>query len=250
MLSGSSAPFLNLGFIGLGLYLFWQDRTAMRQMRSSQEERWLGSFLILAGILLFPVMNAWLSLQAFIMMLIVLGICLGSWGRNFLRCYFLVILLLGVGIYPDLMFLAYLMQNMLMPEQWLENAMAWLGSLGLQALGQPATASQDLLQLPGGAVQIQPGCNGFDMAFILGATGFLIGTFFRRRWLETLTLIVMGVGLAFALNVPRIMLLAISSVYWGKASFEFWHGQIGGQIFAMILFTLYYYMAMAMVDQT
>jgi exosortase/archaeosortase family protein len=248
MLSGSSAPFLNLAFIGLGLYLLWQDRTAMRQMQSSPEERWIGSFLILSGILIFPVIQAWLSLQAFVMMLIVLGICLGSWGGNFVRCYSLAILLLGLGIYPDLMFLAYLIQDMLVPKQWLENSMAWLGSLGLQALGQPATASQDLLQLPGGAVQVQPGCSGFDMAFILGATGFVIGTFFSRRWTETLKLMAMGIGLAFALNVPRIMLLAIASVHWGKASFEFWHGQVGGQIFAMILFTLYYYIAMMMVD--
>jgi exosortase/archaeosortase family protein len=61
-------------------------------------------------------------------------------------------------------------------------------------------------------------------------------------------LIVMGWTVAMVLNVPRIMLLAIASVYWGEHSFEFWHGPIGGQMFSAVMFTVYYYIAMWLVD--
>jgi hypothetical protein len=47
-----------------------------------------------------------------------------------------------------------------------------------------------------------------------------------------------------------VMLLAIASVYWGKASFEFWHGPIGGQMFAMVLFTIFHYMVMYVVGRS
>ena len=41
-----------------------------------------------------------------------------------------------------------------------------------------------------------------------------------------------GIVLALAFNVPRIVLMTLAVVYWGKDAFEFWHGAWGGQIFS------------------
>lgn len=37
-------------------------------------------------------------------------------------------------------------------------------------------------------------------------------------------MMVVGAGLALVFNIPRIMLLTLASVYWGKERFNFWHG--------------------------
>ena len=94
---------------------------------------------------------------------------------------------------------------------------------------------------------MRPGCNGFDMAFVLAGVGVIMGLFFKRSWSKIVALVAAGVSIALVFNVPRIMLLAFAVVYWGKESFEFWHGAIGGQIFATMLLTVYYYVAMAML---
>jgi exosortase/archaeosortase family protein len=119
----------------------------------------------------------------------------------------------------------------------------------LRAIGFKANSLGAQLSLPEGAVLVASGCSGFDMSFTLMATGWLMGLFYRLRGRKTLLIMVSGVVLAMTLNVPRIMLLAISSVYWGKASFEFWHGPVGGQIFASVLFTIFYYLVMWIVNE-
>jgi exosortase/archaeosortase family protein len=61
--------------------------------------------------------------------------------------------------------------------------------------------------------------------------------------------IVIGVVASFIFNVPRVMLLAIASVYWGHGAFEFWHGPWGGQLFSGILFMVYYYLVMWLANR-
>ncbi|MFM2432056.1 MAG: cyanoexosortase, partial [Cyanobacteriota bacterium] len=125
------------------------------------------------------------------------------------------------------------------------HARAQLQAFGQADHGHPGA----YVLLPAGAVWVGPGCSGFSMALVLLGTGFLIGKFTGMTWRKTLGIMLIGWFLAMIFNVPRIMLLAIASVYWGKQSFEFWHGPIGGQIFAGVLFTIYYYAAMWIIDR-
>ena len=53
-----------------------------------------------------------------------------------------------------------------------------------------------------------------------------------------------GIVLALAFNVPRIVLMTLAVVYWGKDAFEFWYGAWGGQIFSAIVMTTYYQIIM------
>ncbi|HEY9880475.1 MAG TPA: archaeosortase/exosortase family protein, partial [Leptolyngbyaceae cyanobacterium] len=77
----------------------------------------------------------------------------------------------------------------------------------------------------------------------------IMGLFYKQRWYNTLAIMTMGIILALIFNIPRIMLLAIASVYWGKDAFKFWHGPWGGQIFASVLFTVFYYAVMALINR-
>jgi exosortase/archaeosortase family protein len=87
------------------------------------------------------------------------------------------------------------------------------------------------------------------MAVQMAVAGFFMGLFLKQNWVSTLMMMVVGAGLALIFNIPRIMLLTLASVYWGEGWFNFWHGTWGGQVFTGLLFTLYYYSIMAMVNR-
>jgi exosortase len=248
-LSGSSSPMLNWGFLFLGVQALWQQRHQLATLNRSVDERLGGYFLILGGTIAFPFCLDKISLQAFVCALIVVGIFWSCWGLEALTKQKFPVLLILFSIYPDLLFISNQTWRVLTPHNLLENNMAWIGSLALNAIGQPdAVAIGSIVKLPAGAVEVASGCSGFDMAFVLAGTGLLLGLFLKETKIKIIGLIFAGILLALVLNVPRIVLLTFASVYWGKDSFEFWHGPIGGQIFASVLLTIYYYLAMWLVS--
>jgi len=248
---GESAPLLNIGFIYLGLDALWRQRRQLARISASEEDRLVGYLLILGGAAFFPFCPSSVSLRSLICLLILVGVALCNWGIEFFKRHPLPIALLLISIHPDLGFIANTLRRTLTGKQ-LEHAMAWLSGLVLRGIGQPATVEGSILSLSTTieakkAVDVASGCSGFDMAFMLAGVGVIMGLFFKRSWSKIAALVAAGVALALVFNVPRIIMLAFAVVYWGKDSFEFWHGAIGGQIFASILLTAYYYIAMAML---
>jgi exosortase len=246
---GSSDPILNVGLIFLALSAIWNERQRWQQWQAQEEDRWLGYLLLLGSTALFPFFFQTISIQALLVALILVGSALSTWGLVFLRRFPLPMVMLMLSCYPDLGFFGVSFWRVLTPANLLENVTAWAGSLGLRAIGQAAIVQGALVTLPKGSVLVGPGCNGFSMAFTLACCSALLGLFFKWRWSRTLGLMAFSVALSLLLNVPRVMLLAIASVYWGKESFEFWHGPWGGQMFAIVLFTLYYYVVMALLKK-
>ncbi len=250
-LKGSSAILLNFGFLYLGLDIFWKQRRAFAADLPPYEERILGYFLILGSAACFPFFIASSSLRAMLCMMILVGIAVSNVGISAMQQFPLATSLILISVYPDLTFLVNTIRKTLTGDQ-LERAMAWLVSVALGIIGQPVSVQGALLSLspnldPQKAVEVASGCSGFDMAFPIAGFAFMLGFYLKQSWQKIGALIGVGVGLALVFNVPRIMLLAFAVVYWGKGSFEFWHGPIGGQIFAAVLFTLYYYAAMAII---
>lgn len=243
-LSGAATPFLNLAFAGLGLHSLWQDRQHLAKLTATDEERLVGYLLILGSVAAFPFCLNSVSLQSFICISIVLGIVYSTWGLPVLRHNGLAIFFVLISLYPDWVFLSNWLWRVVTPPNLLENLMAWMGSLGLQAIGQPAKAEGVYLTLPQGAVEVASGCSGFDMAFVMVCFSILLGLFMQQSWLKITGVAAIGTLLALVFNIPRIMLLAIASIYWGQSSFDFWHGPIGGQVFSTTLLTIYYYIAM------
>ncbi len=253
IVQGSSATVLNFGFIYLGFHELWRKRRQLALYQSAEEDRLLGYLLILSGSAIFPLFLSSVSLQALLCLLILLGIVICTWGLTVFRYYLVPLLLLLVSVYPRLVFAGDTLRMTLTANR-LESWMAWLGSLWFQALGQAAVAQGQVLSLSTEliaekSVKVGSGCSGFDMAFVLAGMGLMLGLWFQQPWLKTALLIVLGMTLALVFNVPRIMLLAIAVVYWGQASFDFWHEPIGGQIFSTLLLTFYYYGATALIHR-
>jgi exosortase len=252
IVSGASDSVLNFGLIFLGLQTIHSQRAKLRELPSvGGDDRFLGYGLMLAGIItfiFFHSITASPSFQALAVILILLGIAGATWGLGFFQCFPFSTLYLLISVYPATSFIAIRICRFFTSDDMLEQVMAYFGSIGLNVIGYKAIAEAALVKLPEGAVLVAPGCSGFDMAYTLVGCSFLFGVFMRVSWKRILALVIMGWTIAMVFNVPRIMLLSLASVYWGKASFDFWHGPIGGQIFSAVMFTIYYYVAMWLVE--
>ncbi len=247
-LSGA-ASLVMVTAIGLGIHLLWTERSSLAPLKAEPEDQWLGHCMIWAGIILAPfcVFSEWS--QKLVWIFILIGMGLSTWGiRIFLQSPLPIALIL-LGFFPHPTIVAKAIWSTFMPPQILERLMAWAGTWGLNLIGQPAKLDRTLIMLPGGTVNVAWGCSGFDMATIIASASLLLGIFLKQERFKVMLMVSIGIVLAFLFNVPRIMLMATAEAYWGKASFQFWHGFWGGQIFSTILFTIYYYVVMAIVKR-
>jgi exosortase len=247
---GSAGLPLITAVVFLALQELWRKRKELAETTASNEDQLLGHILILGGVVLFPFCRFEIWSQALIWLLVLAGIACSTWGVNFFRKYPLPIILIVLSAYPKPGVMARILWQTFTPPQLLENFMAWSGSHALRAIGQNANVVENIVSLPTGAVQVDWGCNGFNMSFTMAAAGLILGLFLKQGWLKTLGIMAIGVVLALIFNVPRIMLLAIAAVYWGEASFKFWHGPWGGQMFSGVLFTVYYYAVMGLANRS
>ncbi len=246
---GGSASILMVAMTALGLYRFWQVRQPIQHLEASEDDRWLGHLIIICGVVLCPLGFFTNWGQHLVFLLILFGIALSSWGVVLFQRYPLSIALVGLGLFPQPTAVAKTLWEVFTPQKMLENFMAWSGGTGLIAIGQPATVNGVYITLSGKTVEVYSGCSGFDMATILAVASFVLALFLKQSPLRVVLMVVLGVVLALLSNIPRIMLLAASQAYWGQGTFEFWHGPWGGQIFSTILFTIYYYIVMAIAKK-
>lgn len=252
LIEGGSDFILNVGFIALALRQLYYQRQELLAFKALSDDRFLGYCVLLFGCLLllfFRFFQTSTSLQALAAMLIVIGMAMSTWGLEFFQRFWTAIALMLVGMYPDLAYITVRVFRLFTSDDLLERIMAWAGSLSLNLFGFNAIAETVYVRLPEGAVEVAPGCSGFDMALSTVGIGFLMGQFMHASGKRTAGVMFAGWALAMIFNVPRIMLLSIAAVYWGQDSFDFWHGPIGGQIFSGILFTVYYYVAMWMIER-
>lgn len=246
---GSTGLILIAGVLSLGVRELWGQRQQLVNLVAPDEDRLLGHIFILSGAVLFPFCRFALWSQALIWGLVLVGIACSTYGVSFFRRFALSVLLIASSLYPRPGVAVQIIWESFTPPYFLERLMAWSGSLALHAIGQPAEVTGTMIALPGGAVEVARGCNGFNMAFAIAITGLLLGLFFKQSRVKTISLVVAGIILALIFNIPRIMLVTLAAVYWGEQWFHFWHGSWGAQIFVGVLFTAYYYPAMWWVNR-
>jgi exosortase/archaeosortase family protein len=236
-------------FVGLGFYCLWKARSQLSLLQASEEDRLLGYILIVSGALLFPFCRFAIWPQALLWLMILVGIACSTWGLRFFQQHQPLVVSALVSAYPQPTTTARLLWEAITPYQYLEQIMAQAGSWALRLCGMEANAVETFVTMPEGAVDIYWGCNGFDMALTTMAAGLIMGLLLKQNWHKIAVMIGLGALLSLIFNVPRIMLLAVASVYWGSSWFDFWHGPWGGQIFSGVLFTVYYYVVMGIVQQ-
>ncbi|GAB4376638.1 MAG: hypothetical protein Kow00121_24040 [Elainellaceae cyanobacterium] len=236
-----SSGMLIIGAIALGVQQLWNDRHHLAKLTATPEDQFLGYLLILSGIGLLPFnwSNPWI--QALLCGLIWLGMICSRWGLSFFSRYSLPAALIAIGFIPQPTVVFQILWQTLTPPEFLERGMAWAATWGLTLIGQSATLKGTSILLPEGAVNVAYGCNGTYIALTMLVTSLLLGLWKQQPPLVIAKMVAIGVGLALVTNIPRIMLMTLASVYWGKEWFDFWHSSWGGQIFITLIFTVHYY---------
>ena len=242
-----AASLLLLSAFGLGLYQLWLQRQPLSRLKASVDDRWLGHLTIMAGIGAVPFFAFSEWSQKIVWLTILFGIAVSSWGFSFFQRYSAPVFLIAFGLFPQPTTVGKAVWDVFTPPEMLERFMAWVGSVGLNAVGQKAIAQQTIISLPAGSVRVDWGCSGYDLACIAAVASLLMALYFKQSFGKSVLIVLVGILLALVANVPRIMLMSMASAYWGHDSFDFWHGFWGGQIFLSILFTAHYYAVMAII---
>ena len=248
-MGGSTGLVLILSAVALGILPLWRGREELQQMVASESDRYTGCLLVLGGVALFPFFRTVLWAQALIWLFVLIGIVLALWGISFVTRYPLTAFLMPLTVYTRPGVIAQGAWQFAMPPFLLENGMAAVSTQALQWMGQPATATGRFIAMPSATVEVAWRCNGFNMAVAMAVTGLLLGVFFKRSRRQIAGLMVMGAVVGLAFNVPRIVLIVMAAAYWGDRWFNFWHGSWGAQLFVGLLFTVYYYVAMAVISR-
>lgn len=247
---GSAGAPLVVGCLAVGLYQLWTSRQAIAQLEPTEADRAMGYLMIFGGVFLFPFCRFAVWPQAMLWMVILAGIAVSSWGPNFFVKYRLPVMMALLTAYPQPAVFARTVWRVFTPDAWLERVMTQVSAAALRLIGQPAIADTTFIRIPPhGSVGVGEPCNGFSMALTIAATGLIMGILYNQKWHRVLIMMFVGIVLAMIFNVPRIMLLAIASIYWGDEAYNFWHSTWGAQIFSAVLFTVYYYAVMAVIKK-
>ena len=169
---------------------------------------------------------------------------------GFFRLFLMPTFFVGLTVYPRIGLISRSVWELFVPYQTLEKTMASIASVGMRAIGFPATQQGVFITFPEGAVEVGWGCNGLDMAITIAAAGLFMGLLYKQKRSQMIGLISAAIVITLLANIPRLMLVTIAHVYWGPWWFHFWHGFWGGQIFSGVLFTIYYYVVEALVNRS
>lgn len=104
--AGYSIIVLNLGFLYLGLTSFWANRQKLQATKVLMDDRLIGHFMILAGALWIPFTFYSVSLQAFLWMIVLIGIAWSSFTPRLFGQYPLASGFILFSVYPDYVWLS------------------------------------------------------------------------------------------------------------------------------------------------
>ncbi|MGG6264879.1 cyanoexosortase A [Leptolyngbya sp. AN03gr2] len=94
------------------------------------------------------------------------------------------------------------------------------------------------LVMPSGAVDIYLGCSGLEAAIVSVKVALFFLLVYPTRLREKILVPTIAILSAFVINGFRVIFLAYLVSKQDTASFEYWHGDQGAQIFSMISMTI------------
>lgn len=150
--------------------------------------------LIIAEIGLFPFCRFAIWPQAILWALISTGIAFSTWGLRFFTQHQLLVVAALATVYPQPTQTARLLWEAITPYKFLERWMAQAGAGALQLFGWPSAAVQSLVTFPEGAVDVNWGCNGFDMALTMAITGLVMGVLLKQPTGKILAFVAIGIS--------------------------------------------------------
>ncbi len=218
--------FLSISLVLLGtvFYLLWEKRDSLN-LESDVFSTFLG-LLLIASVLVKNTVDPYFGFLFQISPLLSgLGIALLASGIKGLKQYsqeFTLILAISI---PETLLLQ-LVDVSLITAKFAAFFLIHLGfDVSLQGVN---------LILPTGAVEVTPGCSGFEnMIWLLRLAALFLILFPSTLWKKILVPII-AVVLGFLVNSARVALMAFLVAYSNQDAFRYWHEGDGAQAFSLI----------------
>jgi exosortase len=106
--------------------------------------------------------------------------------------------------------------------------------------GIPATAHGNVIQLPTGTLGVSEACSGIRSLQSTLMASLFLGGLYRLRFVGRVVLVVVGVGIAFTMNVVRTIFLSWQGAFHGIQATEKWHDTAGFAILGIVLVCLWF----------
>jgi cyanoexosortase A len=218
--------FLSISLVLLGTvsYLLWEKRDSLN-LESDVFSTFLG-LLLIASVLIKNTVDPYFGFLFQISPLLSgLGLALLASGIKGLKQYIQEFtLILAISI-PETLLLQLFDVSLITAK----FAAFFLIHLGFEVSLQGVN-----LILPTGAVEVTPGCSGFEnMIWLLRLAALFLILFPSTLWKKILVPIT-AIALGFLVNSARVALMAFLVAYSNQEAFKYWHEGDGAQVFSLI----------------
>jgi cyanoexosortase A len=161
-----------------------------------------------------------------------IGLALIATGRKHIFIFYKELVSLGVlALYP-------IFHRIIIVFNW-QVLTAQASTLFLNFFRIDATQQANRVVLPTGRVEVYGSCSGSDLTILLVIiVTLLLMQFPLKKW-QGFCCYLIAIALAFIINSLRIALLAILIAQHNLKSFDYWHGDEGGWIFALITIAIW-----------
>lgn len=110
--------------------------------------------------------------------------------------------------------------------------------------------TDDLIQLPDGAVQVVPACSGLNLMTYMFAITVIFLLMFPLPTAAKIAAPIVAVTLGFFINGIRVAMLALLSTQNNPALFDYWHSNDGALLFVLLTVMLFGLFCWWIVQQT
>lgn len=210
--------------LGTMLYLLWEKREQLT-LESDIFSTFLGLILI-TFVLIKSIVDPYFGFLFQISPLLSgLGIALVASGFKGLKQYnqeFILVLAISI---PETLLLQLVDVSMITAK---------FSAFFLLHLGFDISLQGVNIVLPTGAVEVNPGCSGFESMIWLLRLAALFLVLFPTIWWKQILVPILALVLGFLVNSVRVALMAILVAYSNQDDFKYWHEGEGAQVFSLI----------------
>jgi exosortase len=105
--------------------------------------------------------------------------------------------------------------------------------------GVPAIANGNVIELPTGMLGVNEACSGIRSLQSTLMASIFLGGLYQLPMFGRFALVIVGVGMAFVLNIVRTVFLSWQGAFHGIAATEKWHDSAGFAILGVVLVCLW-----------
>lgn len=231
--NNSDQLLLNLIFWGTIVRLIGQKRTCLKIQRN-----WFSATIgsLLMGLILSKSISLFPAESEFIRLFpgfagLALALVTTGWKLSLYRREFAIVMLLMLppGLLGRLVELAI--------GSSIQKIIAQSAAFLMHYFGVNLIAQGSTIVFKTSAVKVEYACTGIPIWILLLQLSGLIMIGLGLKRTELMSMLAMATGLTWALATIRVVVMA--SVMTQPASFEYWHGTAGGQIFSTIAIVLF-----------